>query len=1580
MARGNTSTAHVVISMEGQQAVNLMKALQAQAKRTRQELEAMERAGQTDTQDYRDRTKELQSMERAIRANRTAYIDLDKVVKNLGGQTLGQLQKALKECRKQMQNLTADDPKMKRLQAQYRAIDNQIGQITGQWKRQDGAIKSVIKRLAAYVSIYSGFNFIKNQVSSMVTENLKFSDSLADIRKVTGMSAEEVNKLSTAITNLDTRTTTEELHQLAFEAGRLGLKSAEDIMGFVRAGNQIRVALGEDLGEGALLELMKMNEVMGTTKKMGLEQAMLATGSAINTLAASSTASGSQIADFVSRLSGIATQSRITTDELLGLGSASSSLNLETEVAATAFNKFINQIVAKTDVVAKAAGIEFKVLDGLVREGKTMEAVVLTLEALGKKGGLRALNPIMGDLGSNGARLNQVLAAFSKNTDVLRTHLDTATTSFAEATSVTQEYNIKNENAAAILARMRNALKDMVVNSGVTEWLTGVLRSLSTLPETVEKNRTLIVTALTAIGAALLNLKIQLTSFSKIGLARMIVNLRAGFLSIGGIITKSLLPAFKSLFSFIVAHPYLAAATAVGVLVAKIIDARREADKWWESQERLNKLSSEFNEEVGKESVRINRLFTWLNKAEKGTTDYYDAKKTILDNYGKYLTGLSKEIESLEDVAGAYDAITKAALNATKARLAQKGLTEAEESYASNTGDRYKDLYDKLISYGKYAPEQAESFVNRLRSVIDSGAAMPADMQKVIDSLTKKDRIFTTTGGSKEIDTGYSVLAGPIEALRKDKANFDKEVAEIELKYGKLPKLLNQNVEEDDEDPLGGIVPDEDEEEKRRRKALLKAKKQHQAVMAAIETYYQMEKQVVNQQYLDKEISAAEHEQKLLQIEERAMNTRSKAREALLDRPGAMSEWYAEVQQMGVDAVSKTEETNLALENLWNKNLKSIGDALRNFGEGEIDGIWKELETDKAKVQEEQIKMQQEIEGILLKYDYTGKVTDQFLAAMQKLNIFKSQLVNEAGEVTQMNYADMKSQMEKLYTIYDDLFAIDISTEEGVGAFRKAIEGLGVTAVDVDAFRDSLKGLGLTAEEEEERVANFLRLLYEKTVEYGDAMTEAEEKARKRGQKIADARWKKSGGVDRENALGQKGENLKSTTSLYSRVGLASENVATDMEVELYKARMEAALEYRDVVMQTGGDIDAANAKVAESINNLSNVLVEKTMSQLETLKSFMDPLEDFGEALGEAWATDDAVKKQEALKEATQEFVKELGTATKQMIVNWVKQKIQHAITNKAMLAAQKASQKEMTGTIEAGQKAESAIVEAGQGAITEAVTNMGAQALAAKKAQSAESVSTEVAETSAKVPLGIASGAAKTIGELGWWGIPLVAVISALLNGLLSAAMSKVAGLFGGGEKATEAASIPTKLVTGMLTYDSGNVQSVLGNNGKVYSARVSGVSGSGLITSPTLTNVNGQAALVGEEGPELVIGRTTTKALMQDNSGLLRGLIQFDRLHSGKGFRTYDNGNLQQFGIGGDDRLAETLLTVLAPTLMEIKSSLDSSAQANLALRDRLNKPIQSYINKNGRGGLIDEVASGLDTERRMGRSEVVKRLFK
>lgn len=1560
--KSNTSTAHVVITMEGKAAHQVMEGLKKKAIELKNELKSMEEAGQIDTEDYKKKVNDYKMVQRAINQNATAYTNLNEIVRNLNKTTLRELQRALKECRKQMQNLTADDPKMKVLMAQYRAIDNQIGKITGQWKRQDGAIKSVFNRLLAYVSLYGTFNFVTGQIKQITEKNLALSDSMADIRKVSGLSADEISRLSDELHNLDTRTTSEDLHQLAFEGGRLGIQGVEGLMQFVRAGNQIKVALGEDLGEGALVELMKMNEVMGTTKELGIEKALLATGSAINTLSASSTASGSQIADFSSRLSGIATQANITTDELLGLASASSSLNLETEVAATAFNKFISEIVTHTSVVAKAAGVEKEALEELIQSGKTMEAVVVVLEALNGKGGLRGLNPIMKELGSDGARLNQVLAAFSSNTDVLRKHLNISTDAFREATSVTQEYNIKNENAAALLARIKNSLIELTTNSTVTKWLEDLLRKVYELPKAIEENSKIIIQALVNINALILATKINITSFSKIGVLRLLVQLRTALSSVATTMVTKLAPAVKAVYGVLSAHPLLTVLSAVTMLGAGFVNLYRTTNAFAKSQRRLNDLDEEYQTSLGKELSHVEQLFNWLGKTKKGTEEYERAKAAIQKNYGKYLEGLDKETQSLENVANAYDSIKTKAMEAAKARIAEKGIAAAQENYQKDTGKSYKSIYDTLAESGKYSIEEVDSIMMSLRQTIENNSGIPADMQAIIDSFKSFKTFSSNYGPAQTVE--YNPLDIQIHNLRQSKKALDNELLEIRKSYGDLEK--KKGFDTGAEIPILPPEPvDEKEEDKKKRLALEAAKDEHKAIMAAIEVFYKQQEQVVNESYLNREITIAQREQKLSEIQDRYRRSRIAADEALLNRPGAIAAWKSELAQMQKENISLTEDSNKALENLWKKNLQDIGDKLRRFGDGEMDGIWKNLETDRLKIQEEAIKLRQEIETILTENDFTGIVTREYMEAMQKLGIFFPALADDM----QQSAEDM---MAGLHELYPKLFDIDIDTSKGLNDFRQMVLNA----------KDSSVEMATMGEEQ-------MRLLYFQVLKYGDAMTEAQKKTRDRNQKIADELWRATGGLEQEQALENKGKRMETTTSQLSQIGLSSEAVANDAQIQLLTQQMELAKQRHDLTIALNGDIMASEQKLNESIDELSNALVDKTLRHLETLKSFVDPLEDFGTKLGEAFAMDDVIERQEAFRDALKDMVGDIGQATKKMIIEWVKQKIQHAITQKAMIKAQKQSQKEMTGAVEEGQEMETTIVNAGQAAITDAVVKMGAEAVQAKKTQAGEAVSTQAAETSANATMGIASGAAKTIGELGWWGIPLVAVITALINGLLSAAMSKVGSLFGG--SAAPTATAPTKLVTGMLTYDSGNVQSVLGSDGHVYSARVGGVNGSGIVSVPTLTNVGGQAALVGEQGPEIVIGRATTRAMMQNNPALLAGLVQFDKMYSGRGFRTYAGGNVQQYGANGQsltpeeqeaqqmERMMSIVTATLMPTLEGMTHAMQASNRTTAALQERLNRPINATINKFGRGGLVDEVASGLEQEKKSGRNETVRRLF-
>jgi len=1542
--------------MEGQQAINLMQAMQRQAKQTRKELELMEQTGNAHTDEYKQKKKDLESMERAIRANRTAYIDLDKTVQNLNKTTLGQLQKALKECRKQMQNLTADDPKMKKLIAQYRAIDNQIGQITGQWRRQDGAISSVIKRLTAYVSVYGVFNMLKNSITSVVNKNLEFSDQLADIQKTTGLSAENVASLSENINKIDTRTSVQELHSLAYEAGRLGIGGggADAVLGFVRAANQLKVALGEDLGEDAIVQLAKMGDVMGTSKKMGVEKALLATGSAINELSQSSTASGKFIADYAQRLSGIATQAHLTTAELLGFAAASDATGQELEVSATAMNKFVVQMQTHYKTVAQAAGVNADTLHEMLTMGETADAVVMVLEALNQKGGLSMLAPLMKDLGSDGARLTASLSTMASNVELVKQQLDIARKSFEEGISVTNEYNVKNENAAAIMERMRNSWEKMFVNSANTGVVRDLAQQLFDLSTQLQNNSTFLTVLNTSM-----NLLIKTVKFL-IDMAPMLATVFAtkGIIAFGSAIVRGAIPALRSLriaFStgaaastrftaafgalnaVLKSNAIILAISALIALGTRLARTAKEVDTAARDMEALNKNIADFEHNSSASAVQVDYLFNKLRSLNPKSKEYKDLLKDINTQYGKYLPYQLTEKTNLEQLATAQEVLNgklrqSIALKAKNQAIDEIGV-ETMKKLADNRSN-IQEIFNKygLQGVGKNVTatiqrQAQEDYNNRVAggTAVDQWTKGWGEQYQKL--LYPAMQALTKAGGTTE-DQG--VIVNALKEFYRTYYRQQNQILRINQQYDPIIKGFT---EPDESGAPYRIEQAESETEKSKRenKELKWARDQYKAVMSAIEVYYRQQEQVINQMTEEGKITNTERELRLEQLKNQQLGTQVAARSYLHGDKGAEGKWYAELGRMDAEKLSQSADTEAAMANLWDKDLKKTGDFLRKFGEATDDAIWKNLETDKVKMQESAIEQQEEVRQILLKGDYTGLVTEQYLEAFQKLGFFSSQITDEFGNVIkQFTRGELTTELEKMNSIYANLFNVDINTKKGQ-----------------DDFKKMLQSVGLNAEYSEEK----LEQLYYTTIEYGDAMLEAERKARQAGQRVAEERWRQSGGLAREQGLDREEQAIKDSTSLFSRVGLASENVANDMEIQLYTERMNAALAYRDLVIQSGGDIEKANEKVQESIANLSEALVEKTMTQLETLKSFMDPLETLGEEMGAAFAIEDATERTDAFREAMWNAADDVADATKEMITNWVKQKIQHAINKKAIEAQEAMSQSTTTTIVQAGEQAKAMAVQQSE-----------TQIQAAKAQGAATAISTEATETATSGALNIAKGSAKTIGELGWWGIPLVAVISALIGGLISWAMGKVKGA---GKVATDTAPAATgKVVSGMLAYDSGNVQSVLGSDGNTYAARVGGLgSGSGIVTAPTLTNVGGQTALVGELGPEVVIGRATTRAMMQDNPRLLHSLVQFDRLHSGRGFRTYDSGNLTDFGgVDGIDN-------PMAATIDRMNNAIDR-------LNRRLEKDIVAHI---VRKEVVTEAIDGMYEEKQRGRNKNLTRLL-
>ena len=343
-------------------------------------------------------------------------------------------------------------------QRQLNAIVRTLEPGTADWKEYQNTEAAICKTskaaktFADYVISAAGLKNIVtgfvDRLSNLTQAFTEYADLQADVQKTTGLTKAEVEALGESFKNLDTRSSRNELMELAATAGKLGITGRENVEGFVRAADQINVALGEDLGEGAIREIGKISDVFGLTDAYGIEQAYLKIGSAINSLGQTSSASEAYLVEFTQRLAGVGKQAGMTVDQILGYGSALDQNAQNVEMAATAFQGFITQIFSKPAHFANLAGIEVQKFTELLQTDAN-QAIRSVLTALSQQGGFQQLIPVFEGMQLDGSRAVAVLTSMATNIKAVEEAQALSREEFEKGTSITNEFATKNNNAAA---------------------------------------------------------------------------------------------------------------------------------------------------------------------------------------------------------------------------------------------------------------------------------------------------------------------------------------------------------------------------------------------------------------------------------------------------------------------------------------------------------------------------------------------------------------------------------------------------------------------------------------------------------------------------------------------------------------------------------------------------------------------------------------------------------------------------------------------------------------------------------------------------------------------------------------------------------------------------------------------------------------------------------------------------------------------------------------------------------------------------------------------------------------------------
>lgn len=837
------ANATVTLTVNGKQAQNMLEQLKRQASDLEDKITKAAAAG--DKVQLKKFQRELKQTRRQIGQIESATQGVENVLKRLDKASPKELNRTLKELKRSLNGIERGTDEWNKQCESIKRVKAEIANVNEELRETEKENVGLVDRINGFVDKWG--NIIAGAAAvgtglvlagrKAVNAFAEMDAEMANVRKFTGLADDEVKELNEDFKKMDTRTSREDLNKLAEEAGRLGKSSKEDVLGFVKAADQINVALDE-LGDGATLTLSKLTNIFGDEARLGTEKSLLAVGSVINDLSQNCTASAGYLAEFGKRMAGVGAQAGMTIPQIMAFAAVLDSQGQACEMSATALSQLIMNLFKEPSKIAKATGMDLEELNKALKRS-TNEGLLMLLQQLKKLGNMDVLAPVFKNMGENGARASQVLATLAGNVEMVKWQQEQATQSFEDATSVTNEFNVQNSTVEAELDKARKRVTELAIELGeklmpvmkhVISTTTLTLKAMSTTIDFLARNKeaiivlTSMVAAYTiAVKANAIALKAQATwhavcKGTALAYHAVVNTLQAGHIAFNLVLAKlqgnwakqsSLMVDLKRKGLSLASGwgILLAAAVALGYGIYKTLSKMNEMSA---SEKALAEVRQKGQEGIVEEKNKIealikvakdeklslddrqkavnalNKIIPNYNAQLDATTGKYKENKKALDDY---LNSLAKKYE----LEGAKDLLKE--IGKEKAKLAME-LKEADDAIEK----------DKQIN-------ASSNFVGgREGRAMDTGAATytahlknnKASIQRKIDEQNQKEHaIFDVYGNDlgkqaaaeinkKPVITNTGGGGGGVPVVDDDKKNKKSDKFKAEQDWQKEQNALNK--------------------------------------------------------------------------------------------------------------------------------------------------------------------------------------------------------------------------------------------------------------------------------------------------------------------------------------------------------------------------------------------------------------------------------------------------------------------------------------------------------------------------------------------------------------------------------------------------------------------------------------------------------------------------------------------------------------------------------------------------------------------------------------------------------------------
>lgn len=611
--------ARIELSLNAQKATDKLNELTKEAAKLNQKLKETEKG----TKEYDKLEKKLNSVEKNMKKAKAAAFDVNKVLDNLSGASMKDLNKAIKEMNRQMQTMDRNSDKWKYYSQQVRRAKAELESINAESKKSESWLSRLNGRfnkwgagIAAVAASVTGLTLTVQKFRQMAMEK---ESSQANLKALTGLDdqsiawlTEQAEQLSTTMekSGLRVRQSSQEIldaYTLVGSAKPELLSNKEALNAVTIEAMRLAEAARMDLTQAVDAVTLSMNQYGASADEAARYTNVMAAGSKFGSAAVQSVTTAVQKAGVAASTAGIPIEALVGSIETLA------EKGIKDEVAGTGLKTFFLKLEGMSeDVRPSVVGLQ-TALENL--QAKQMDSVEMQ-----KAFGLEAYT---------------VAQAMIDGADKVKYYTEAVT-----GTNVAVEQAAINSNTAeARMAQARNQIREVGIELGqrlsplvisTTRYTTLMMQAFMTIIDTCAKYKTTLIALVSAITAVTIAAKADIV----VKKLTVLWNDK---------IVESLNRMWKAMMKNPIAALVVVFTTLVSVFVNFLRESNETKKRLQELNNTINDINKTSNQNIQNEKDKLNSLLSIAKDELRSKQDRVAAIKELNALSPEYLGNLSLE-------------------------------------------------------------------------------------------------------------------------------------------------------------------------------------------------------------------------------------------------------------------------------------------------------------------------------------------------------------------------------------------------------------------------------------------------------------------------------------------------------------------------------------------------------------------------------------------------------------------------------------------------------------------------------------------------------------------------------------------------------------------------------------------------------------------------------------------------------------------------------------------------------------------------------------------------------------------------